>query len=93
MKDWVECERRKEEALGGLHLVKDGFHFADWLALDNPQPGPFGATDALYIASAYYYKCMVSYEIVVPFDAEAELVIGNKRWILSAGNYTFTTEK
>ena len=56
MKAWVECQRKKEEALGGLHLIKDGFHFADWLALDNPQPGPFGATDPLYIASAYYYK-------------------------------------
>ncbi|RHR21630.1 alfa-L-rhamnosidase RamA [Clostridium sp. AF19-22AC] len=57
MKAWVECERRREEALGGPHLVKDGFHFADWLALDNEQPGPFGATDPLYIASAYYYRC------------------------------------
>lgn len=57
MKAWVECQRRREEALGGPHLVKDGFHFADWLALDNPQPGPFGATDPLYIASAYYYRC------------------------------------
>ncbi len=57
MKAWVDCQRRREEALGGPHLVKDGFHFADWLALDNPQPGPFGATDPLYIASAYYYRC------------------------------------
>lgn len=56
MKAWVDCQRKKEEALGGLHLIKDGFHFADWLALDNSQPGPFGATDPLYIASAYYYK-------------------------------------
>ena len=57
MKAWVDCQRRREEAIGGEHLVKDGFHFADWLALDNPQPGPFGATDPLYIASAYYYRC------------------------------------
>lgn len=57
MKAWVDCERKREEALGGQHLIKDGFHFADWLALDNEQPGPFGATDPLYIASAYYYKC------------------------------------
>lgn len=60
MKAWVDCERKKEEALEGPHLVKDGFHFADWLALDNEQPGPFGATDPLYIASAYYYKCAKS---------------------------------
>ncbi len=57
MRDWVECERKKEEAMGGPHLIKGGFHFADWLALDNEQPGPFGATDPLYIASAYYYWC------------------------------------
>ncbi len=57
MKAWVDCQRRKEEAEGGLHLVKSGFHFADWLALDNDKPGPFGATDPLYIASAYYYRC------------------------------------
>lgn len=56
MKTWVDCQKKKEEALGGAHLIKDGFHFADWLALDNEQPGPFGATDPLYIASAYYYK-------------------------------------
>ena len=57
MKAWVDCQRRREEAIPGPHLVKDGFHFADWLALDNPQPGPFGATDPLYISSAYYYRC------------------------------------
>ena len=56
MKAWVDCQRKKEETLGGAHLIKNGFHFADWLALDNEQPGPFGATDPLYIASAYYYK-------------------------------------
>ncbi|MCD8106055.1 MAG: hypothetical protein LUF35_13935 [Lachnospiraceae bacterium] len=64
MKAWVDCQRKREEAISDLegdgkerHLVKDGFHFADWLALDNDQPGPFGATDPLYIASAYYYRC------------------------------------
>lgn len=57
MKAWVEYQRKQEEAEGGLHLIKGGFHFADWLALDNEQPGPFGATDPLYIASAYYFRC------------------------------------
>lgn len=56
MKAWIDCERKREEAIPGPHLVKDGFHFADWLALDNPEPGPLGATDPLYIASAYYYR-------------------------------------
>lgn len=57
MKAWVDCQRRLDEEAEGPHLVKGGFHFADWLALDNPAPGPFGATDPLYIASAYYYRC------------------------------------
>lgn len=56
MKAWLDFECRHEVSLGGPHLIKDGFHFADWLALDNPQPGPLGATDPLYIASAYYYQ-------------------------------------
>lgn len=57
MKAWIDYERKKEEEEGAPHLIKSGFHFADWLALDNEQPGPFGATDPLYIASAYYYRC------------------------------------
>ena len=59
MKAWVDYQKKREEVIGGDHLVKDGFHFADWLALDNPNPSPlpFGATDPLYIASAYYYYC------------------------------------
>ena len=56
MKAWIDCQREKEEAQGGPHLIKDGFHFADWLSLDNPIPGPFGATDPLFIASAYYWQ-------------------------------------
>lgn len=57
MKSWVDYQRKQEEGQGGPHLIKGGFHFADWLALDNEEPGPFGATDPLYIASAYYYRC------------------------------------
>lgn len=57
MKAWVEYERRQEEKISDEHLIKDGMHFGDWLALDNDEPGPLGATDSLYIASAYYYKC------------------------------------
>lgn len=69
MKAWVDYQRKQEEAEGGLHLIKGGFHFADWLALDNEQPGPFGATDPLYIASAYYFRCT---EIV----ADAAKILG-----------------
>ncbi len=57
MKAWIDFEYEKESAEGGLHMIKSGFHFADWLALDNPEPGPIGATDPLFIASAYYMHC------------------------------------
>ena len=57
MKAWVDFQRKRDEAAGGGYLIQDGFHFADWLALDNAEPGPFGATDPLFIASAYYYRC------------------------------------
>lgn len=74
MKAWVDCQRTHEEGLQGPHLIKDGFHFADWLALDNDQPGPFGATDPLYIASAYYYRCTKSVAkaaAVLGYEADA----------------------
>lgn len=57
MKAWVEYERKQEEVISDVHLIKAGMHFGDWLALDNEEPGPLGATDSLYIASAYYYRC------------------------------------
>lgn len=75
MKAWVDYQRKKEEASGGPHLIKDGFHFADWLALDAEQPGPFGATDPLYIASAYYYKdvrIVADSAKVLEFEEDAE---------------------
>lgn len=57
MKAWVEYQRKRAQASCGAHLIQEGFHFADWLALDNEEPGPFGKTDPFYIASAYYYHC------------------------------------
>lgn len=56
MKAWVDYTWKKETKEGGPHLIKNGFSFGDWLALDNDKPGPFGATDPLFIASAYYYQ-------------------------------------
>ena len=56
MKGWVDYIRRQDEQNGGKRLWQTGFHFADWLALDNYKDpdSPVGATDAYYIASAYY---------------------------------------
>ena len=40
---------------GGIRLWNRGFHFADWLALDNPdKESRFGRTDSYYVASVYY---------------------------------------
>lgn len=40
---------------GGGRLWQIGFHFADWLALDNPdKKSCFGRTDPYYVASVYY---------------------------------------
>ena len=45
-----------EEECGGKRLWTTGFHYGDWLALDNPdKESRFGGTDNFYVASAYYY--------------------------------------
>ena len=57
MKLWTDWIRRQDEThCGGRRLWMCGFHFADWLALDNPVQGSsFGGTDPYYVASAFYY--------------------------------------
>ena len=56
MKAWTDRIRAIDvEKCGGRYLWTDGFHFADWLALDNYQPGSFGATDSYYVASVFYF--------------------------------------
>lgn len=75
MKAWVDYERKTEESKGGPHLNKDDFSFGDWLALDNPKPGPLGATDTGYIASAYYYRDVLQTAQaarVLGYDADAK---------------------
>ncbi|MGI6201641.1 MAG: family 78 glycoside hydrolase catalytic domain [Christensenellales bacterium] len=56
MRAWVDwVERQDQTHQGGPRLWLGGFHFADWLALDNPVTGSsFGGTDPDYVASAYY---------------------------------------
>ena len=52
--DWIK--KQDDEHCGAKRLWMCGFHFADWLALDNPVQGSsFGGTDPYYVASAYYY--------------------------------------
>lgn len=57
MRDWVEYIRRIDlSRCGGSHIWKVGFHFADWLSLDNPdKESCFGGTDTGYVATAFYY--------------------------------------
>jgi len=57
MKDWVEYVKRTAEEAGTGRLWQTGFHFADWLALDNYKDpeSSMGGTDMYYIASAYFY--------------------------------------
>lgn len=71
MRDWVEYIRRIDKTeCGDSHLWKAGFHFGDWLALDNPdKKSCFGGTDNTYVATAFYYWS-------VRITAKAALVLG-----------------
>ena len=57
MRAWADFLRHEDQETGGQFLRTTGFHFADWLALDNPdKQSCFGGTDPYFIASAYYYR-------------------------------------
>lgn len=57
MTSWVDYIKSvDEEHCDGRRLWEHGFHFADWLALDNPdKESRFGGTNQYYVSSAYYY--------------------------------------
>ena len=78
MKSWVDyiSQQLKENGSGNLWLT--GFHFADWLALDNVsnKHSPIGATDPYYIASVFYYystSILAKAARVLSFDEDASL--------------------
>ena len=55
MERWTDYIHTIDVETGDLRLWHTGFHFADWLALDNYHQGSsFGGTDPYFIASAYY---------------------------------------
>lgn len=56
MKAWTDfIIYMDENHCGGGRIWNVGFHFADWLALDNPDKGScFGKTDPYFVASVYY---------------------------------------
>ena len=57
MRLWLTFVQDKlERECGGSRLWTSGFHFGDWLALDNPgRDKRFGRTDNEFVATAYYY--------------------------------------
>ena len=57
MKAWVDWIRSQDEKLcGNSRIWSSGFHFADWLSLDNPDKDScFGGTNNAYVATAYYF--------------------------------------
>lgn len=73
MRKWVDFIKNQEEKYcEGKRLWQHGFHFADWLALDNPDPNSsFGGTDPYFVASAYYYYS-------ARLTAKAAKVLGKK---------------
>lgn len=59
MRRWCEYIMEQDRRAGDQGLWTTGFHFADWLSLDNPdKQSNFGATDCYYVASAYYYHSL-----------------------------------
>lgn len=57
MKSWIDYVIKIDKENGDYKRWTSGFHFADWLALDNYEnpDSPLGATDSLFVASAFYY--------------------------------------
>lgn len=55
MKLWTDYIIHLDETqCGGARLWQCSFHFADWLALDNPVKESFGRTEPYFVASVYY---------------------------------------
>ncbi len=68
--DWIIGQ--DEHKCGARRLWLCGFHYADWLALDNPvRKSTFGGTDPYFVASSYYY-----YSILL--TARAAQALGQK---------------
>ena len=72
MRAWTDYIQNQDETrCGGNRLWSCGFHFADWLALDNPVPDScLGGTEDCFIATAFYYYSAV-------LTAKAAAVLGH----------------
>ncbi|MBE6936326.1 MAG: alfa-L-rhamnosidase RamA [Ruminococcaceae bacterium] len=84
---WVDyIGRQIQENCGGGYLWSCGFHFGDWLALDNPgstEDDRLGGTDNVYVATAYYYRS-------ADLTARAARVLGHEA---EAAHYAELAEK
>lgn len=77
MSGWVDYMKNQDDTYcGGSRLWTHGFHFADWLALDNPdKSSSFGGTDCYYVASAcYYYSAWLTAKAARVLGKEEEAV-------------------
>ena len=106
MRDWVDYIKSIDETkCENCHLWSTGFHFADWLALDNPdKTSCFGGTDNTYVATAFYYysvKLTAKAALVLGLEAEAkeykELAgkikkAFRKQYFTESGNLTLHTQ-
>ncbi|MDD5705485.1 MAG: family 78 glycoside hydrolase catalytic domain [Kiritimatiellae bacterium] len=74
MQAWVGRLKRLDDENGGHGLWNTGFHFADWLALDNYRDPKtcIGATDPYFIATAYYARS-------VEFTMKAAAALGESK--------------
>jgi alpha-L-rhamnosidase len=73
MRMWVDYIKEQDDLNGSQRLWKSGFHYADWLGLDNPDKDScLGGTDSYYVASAYYYHS-------VCLTAKAARVLGKSQ--------------
>ncbi len=80
MKAWVDWVIHQDEQSGNTHLWRGGFHFGDWLGLDNEDQGSFkGGTPDDYIASACYYRS-------ASLTAKAALALGYNEDAICYGN-------
>ena len=82
MKMWADWLCREDEKNGSKRLWLTGFHFADWLSLDNyknPQDC-CGGTDRYYIASAFYaYSTRLTAKAAAVLGYEEEAAFYGRR--------------
>lgn len=95
MKLWVDYMHECNQKDGGTYLWQTGFHFGDWLSLDQPDPNELiGATDSYYIASVFYcYSTMLTAKAskVLGYEEDFDLLYSRFDKIRQAIRQTYFT--